>query len=214
MDAKELIAFLRQHADWHEEGFGAQAPEIVAHVKKLREWADQLAAIPSDAAQAPMTTWQTGTPNVPKGKAREFIVAIRRAQSGGKVFVFSATYANEFSDDGALHDRDGEEFIATGWFYVGLDISGEFHETYSPLQLNKSDEIVGWQNLPKWNDAAPVAPAAAAPSDDLRKAVVSLELTATWLDGDCDPARASTEIRAALDRIRPLLAAAQQGDAQ
>lgn len=125
------------------------------------------AALPSDAAQAPSSGWQTGTPQVPEGKCREFIIAVRRVQSKppGNIFVFSASYANNFTDDGCLSGRDGDEFVAQGWYVCGLDMSGEFNEVYEPIGLGDGDEIVGWQELPKWSDAAPVAPAAGVPSD-------------------------------------------------
>jgi hypothetical protein len=120
------------------------------------------ALAPSDAVGAPPTSWQTGAPPVPEGKCWEYIIAVRRAQSNppGKVAVFSANYANKFTDDGCLSDRSGDEFIADGWYVCGLDMSGEYNEVYEPIGLNEGDEIVGWQALPKWSDAAPVAPAA------------------------------------------------------
>lgn len=106
--------------------------------------------------------WRTGAPLVSEGKCREFIIAVRRAQSKepGKVFVFSANYANKFTDDGCLSGRDGDEFIADGWFLRGLDTSGEFNEVYESISLNDGDEIVGWQQLPKWQEDRAAAPQA------------------------------------------------------
>jgi hypothetical protein len=41
-DAPELVAYLRQMADWHEQGFGSLDSQTVAHVNKLRGWATEL----------------------------------------------------------------------------------------------------------------------------------------------------------------------------
>jgi len=37
---KELAKWLREHAEWHDQGIARLAPEVVAHVKQLRQWAD------------------------------------------------------------------------------------------------------------------------------------------------------------------------------
>ncbi len=41
-DALELVAYLRQMADWNEQGFGSMNPQMVAHVKMLRGWATEI----------------------------------------------------------------------------------------------------------------------------------------------------------------------------
>lgn len=159
----------------------------------LEDVLEAIATLPSDAAGTPLSTWQMGTPTVPEGKCWEFIIAVRRAQSNppGKVAVFSANYANKFTDDGCLSDRSGDEFIADGWYVCGLDMSGEYNEIFEPIGLNEGDEIVGWQDLPKWNAAAPVAPAAVAPSEDAyvahRMTEVLAEVYGTIIGGDARP---------------------------
>ncbi|WP_321878433.1 Lar family restriction alleviation protein [Paraburkholderia bannensis] len=141
-----------------QDGDGEEMPGRDA---AIRAW-NERAALPSDAAQAPISAWQTGTPPVPEGECHEFIIAVRRV-AVDKTLVYSANYANKFTDDGILSDRDGEEFVANGWYHIGLDMSGEFNEVYEAIDLSDGDAVVGWQELPKWSDAAPVAPAAAAP---------------------------------------------------
>jgi|ERR1700682_766414 len=42
---KELAQFLRKYAEWHESGVAGRAPEVVAEVKKLREWATEVYAL-------------------------------------------------------------------------------------------------------------------------------------------------------------------------
>jgi hypothetical protein len=104
-------------------------------------------------ARNPVPAWQTGNPDIPKGKEREFIVAVRRKHRS-EPFVFPATYANEFTDDDGLSTRDGGAYVANGWHLTGLDMSGEFNNVYEPLALNDGDEVVGWQALPKWSEPA------------------------------------------------------------
>jgi len=104
--------------------------------------AETLARIPSG--------WNAGNPPVSKGHTQEFIVAVRRKSSAERVFVFAATYANEYDDE--LSTRDGDGFIAHGWFNVGPDGSGEFDSFYEPM-LQRGDEVVGWQHLPKWGES-------------------------------------------------------------
>jgi hypothetical protein len=91
--------------------------------------------------------WQTGAPDVKKGRTKEFIVACRR-KDRAKPFVFAANYANEYE-----LDRDGDEHLATGWYITGLDMHGEYDEVFEKA-LSEGDEIVGWQPLPTWSDAA------------------------------------------------------------
>lgn len=90
--------------------------------------------------------WQTGVPPVAKGECLEFIVA-RRLNYNGAVVVTAAVYANEHSDE--LTDRDGNDFVADGWYLVGPDPSRDFNEFFEPL-LSPGDEVLGWQELPKW----------------------------------------------------------------
>lgn len=103
---------------------------------------------------AGVPAWQTGMPPVPAGKVREFIVAVRRApyrNQPSKVFVFSANYANNYTDDDNLHDRDGESFNADGWYHEAFDLSGEFDQVYQKVcEEGSGDEVIGWQELPKW----------------------------------------------------------------
>jgi hypothetical protein len=103
------------------------------------------------------TPWQIGNPRISEGSEREFIVAVRRKHNE-KTYVVSATFANKYDDE--MIDRDGETFIADGWFTCGADMSGEVSSVYAPL-LESGDEVLGWQSLPIWGvptpDAAPVA---------------------------------------------------------
>lgn len=119
------------------------------------------------AARASEATWRTGEPPVAEGKAEEFILAVRRKNSGNRVFVFSATYANQFTDDGCLSGRDGDECIANGWHLVGLDTSGEFDQVYEAVALSEGDEILGWQPLPKWIDEDGVRASEAAAGEPI-----------------------------------------------
>ncbi|ESS38019.1 hypothetical protein P355_0145 [Burkholderia cenocepacia KC-01] len=94
--------------------------------------------------------WKTGTPPTKDGEHREYIVAVRRAHDDRRVFVFAASHANNYADD--LHDQDGKEFIADGWYDIGEDPSGEFNTLFTPT-LGPDDEVLGWQELPKWSAA-------------------------------------------------------------
>jgi hypothetical protein len=113
---------------------------------KLRDYGEKVQD--EYAARNPVPAWQTGEPPVPKGKEREFIVAVRR-KSNGKVYVFAATFANQYAND--MSDRDGGEFIADGWYNKGLDMSHEFDSVYEPM-LEAGDAVEGWQELPKWTE--------------------------------------------------------------
>lgn len=42
---KELCKFLRNHANWHQDNICGKAPEVVEHVKQLREWAAEVEAL-------------------------------------------------------------------------------------------------------------------------------------------------------------------------
>jgi hypothetical protein len=129
---------------WQGAGLSSYHPDGDQRFKLLNYGrdtvAETLARIPSG--------WNAGDPPVPKGRTQEFIVAVRRKSSAERVFVFAATYANEYDDD--LSTRDGDGFIAHGWFNVGPDGSGEFDSFYEPM-LERGDEVVGWQHLPKWD---------------------------------------------------------------
>jgi len=92
--------------------------------------------------------WQTGTPPTKKGEYDEYIVAVKRKHDTRKVFVFSAYYANEHGKE-ELHDQDGNQFICNGWFNMGHDMSDEFDALWVPM-LGDGDEVLGWQELPKW----------------------------------------------------------------
>jgi len=96
------------------------------------------------------TAWQIGNPDIAEGTEREFVAAVRRKHNG-KVYVVSATFANKYDDE--MIDRDGETFIADGWFTCGADMSGEVSSVYAPL-LESGDEVLGWQSLPIWGPAA------------------------------------------------------------
>lgn len=114
-----------------------------------------------DAAQAPLTTWQTGAPPTKAGDYDEYIVAVRRKAVPGRIFVFASNYANNYGKE-TLSDDEGNEYIADGWYTIGHDSSGEYDSLFMPM-LDDGDEVIGWQALPKWSDAAPVATAAAVP---------------------------------------------------
>jgi hypothetical protein len=94
--------------------------------------------------------WQTGTPPTTEGDYDFYNVAVRRCHDPEKVYVFTAAYANGY--DSELRDRDGNEFIANGWYDVNDDASGEFSTFFSPT-LDRGDIVEGWQPLPKWNGA-------------------------------------------------------------
>jgi hypothetical protein len=94
--------------------------------------------------------WRKGDPILLPNQCRHFIVAVRRATLPEKVFVTSAYYANQYTDD-ELRDRNGDEYIADGWYTIGHDMSGEYSDLYMPL-LNPGDEVVGWQEFPQWSE--------------------------------------------------------------
>lgn len=104
---------------------------------------EQHEAAPADA----QAHWKTETPPTKDGEHHEYIVAVRRAHDERRVFVFAASHANNYADD--LHDQDGEEFIADGWYDIGEDPSGEFNTLFTPTP-GPDDEVLGWQELPKW----------------------------------------------------------------
>lgn len=99
-----------------------------------------------------------------------------------------------------------------GW--MAVEPNGRCHVAFDRPECEETERVLARLCAILAAPTPTVAADAAASSDDLHKAVVSLELTAMWLDGGCDPARASAEIRATLHRIRPLVAAAQQGGTQ
>ncbi|WP_232446719.1 hypothetical protein [Burkholderia ubonensis] len=108
---------------------------------------EQHEAAPADAR----AHWKTATPPTKNGEHREYIVAVRRAHDNRRVFVFAASHANNYADE--LRDQDGNEFIADGWYDIAEDPSGEFNTMFTPT-LGENDEILGWQELPKWSDTA------------------------------------------------------------
>jgi hypothetical protein len=87
-------------------------------------------------------TWRTDTPPVADGDFIFYNVAVRRALGG--VYVFTAAYASKYADE--MVDKDGNEFIANGWY----DIDNE--DNFEAM-LGNGDELVGWQPLPKWHGA-------------------------------------------------------------
>lgn len=91
--------------------------------------------------------WQTGTPPVKDNEYEQFIVAVRRKHDPRKVFVFASNYANNYRDE--LKDRNGDQYVANGWYAFGHDMSNEFDELFMP-ELGEGDEVLGWQPLPKW----------------------------------------------------------------
>ncbi|WAS56239.1 hypothetical protein MK974_24375 [Burkholderia ambifaria] len=112
---------------------------------------EQHEASPADA----QALWKTGTPPTQNGKHNEYIVAVRRAHDKRRVFVFAASHANNYADE--LRDQDGNEFIADGWYDIGEDPSGEFNTLFTPM-LGENDAVLGWQELPKWNEPAVTQP--------------------------------------------------------
>lgn len=108
---------------------------------------DFLLALWKAARASASQDWQTGVPPTKEDDSDFYIVAVRRANNSEKVFVFCAAYANNYSNE--MRDRDGNEFVANGWFDVTDDPSGEFSELFTPI-LEAGDEVVGWQPLPKY----------------------------------------------------------------
>jgi hypothetical protein len=90
--------------------------------------------------------WKTGTPPTLNNDYDFYIVAVRRDHDPESVWVFPAAYANNYDDD--LQDQDGIAFIANGWFDIGHDRYG--HDLFTPT-LDKGDEVVGWQPMPKYS---------------------------------------------------------------
>ena len=166
--ADEIKAGCAIDDEWPDAEDKAEYDRRVAVLERVRALSGQSAGVPEGRKLVPIepTAWRPGseTPSVKEGKAQEFIIAVRRAQSKppGKVFVFAANYANNFTDDGSLSGRDGGDLTAHGWYLCGLDTSGEFNEVYEPVGLNEGDEIVGWQELPKWQEDRAAAPQAEA----------------------------------------------------
>jgi hypothetical protein len=106
-----------------------------------RSWSSLVLAINESLG----ARWETGTPPTENNDYDFYIVAVRRAHDPENVWVFPAAYANNY--DGELQDQDGIEFIANGWFDVGP------HRYADPMfvpTLEKGDEVVGWQQLPKY----------------------------------------------------------------
>ncbi len=89
--------------------------------------------------------WQTGTPPTVNNDYDFYIVAVRRGHDPDNVWVFPAAYANNY--DGELQDQDGIDFIAHGWFDVGPDRDAD--PLFVPT-LDKGDEVLGWQPMPKY----------------------------------------------------------------
>ena len=113
--------------------------------------ADQVPVGTSLYVKSKSSAWQTGTPPVKENEYQQFIIAVRRAHDLSKVFVTTACYANNYNNDD-LHDRDGNPYVADGWYDLGLDASGEFNDLFMPA-LNLGDVLMGWQELPKWEFA-------------------------------------------------------------
>jgi hypothetical protein len=93
----------------------------------------------------PRDVWQTGTPPTLNNDYDYYNVAVRRCHDPENVFVFPAAYANNY--DGELLDQEGISFIANGWFDVGQDADG--CDSFTPT-LEKGDEVLGWQAMPKY----------------------------------------------------------------
>lgn len=108
-----------------------------------------------------MSEWNyTGTPDVPKGHARTFIVAVRRPD--GNVYVFPACYLNalpvEHDDNDRMVETEDDPFdFATGWHSERDHSYGE--TAYFPmLDEGSGDQLVGWQPLPKWTEESSAWP--------------------------------------------------------
>jgi len=107
--------------------------------------------------------WRDGSeiPPVPKGQEREYIVAVFRTSSG-KVYSFSSSYLNamplQYDDCPIGNEASGcsactdDGCPTTGWFYLtGNDGDGG---SYQSLDLKDGDKIMGWREIPKWEDSA------------------------------------------------------------
>lgn len=99
-------------------------------------------------ARNPGPAWQPGNPKIADGTERTFNVAVRRGHNK-KVYVVSATYANQYDND--MHEREGEPFIANGWYVTGIDMGGEYDSIYEAL-CGPHDEVAGWQEMPTWSE--------------------------------------------------------------
>lgn len=91
--------------------------------------------------------WKTGTPPTENNDYDHYIVAVRRVHTPDHVAVFPAAYASMYSEE--MHDRNGADFVADGWYNVAEDHSGEFNEYFTPV-LEDGDEVLGWQPMPKY----------------------------------------------------------------
>lgn len=144
-------------------------------VRELRA----LPSAPSEAAPADMTApWKTGTPPTKDGAYDEYIVAVRRKAVPGRVFVFASNYANNYGKE-ELSDSSGDEYIADGWYTIGHDTSGEFDSLFMPM-LEDGDEVVGWQEMPKWNDSATAQPTPSAPLEGTGNVADERAAFLTW----------------------------------
>jgi hypothetical protein len=107
--------------------------------------------------------WQDASsiPAIKRGTMREFIAAVYRKHSD-KVYTFSATYLNAYAltyewgcpkGDGCEGSGCDDGCPTTGWFLL----TGEEDEgsTYHALDFKDGDMLMGWQELPKWDDAFP-----------------------------------------------------------
>jgi hypothetical protein len=104
-------------------------------------------------------------PTMKPGNMKEFIVAVYRAHSG-KVYTFAATYLNGYGlnyescpkgNASPYEVCEGCEdgCPTTGWFsQTGDEDEGS---TFHAMNMKDGDQLMGWQELPKWNGAVPVA---------------------------------------------------------
>ncbi|MDN7488527.1 hypothetical protein QZM35_12535 [Burkholderia sp. AU45274] len=150
---------------------GPHKERVAARLALRNAFLIAMQGVPVEQHEAPPAgahaLWKTGAPPTADGKHNEYIVAVRRAHDKRRVFVFAASYANNYDDE--LRDRDGKEFIADGWYDIGEDPSGEFNTLFTPT-LGENDEVLGWQELPKWID--PAAAQSEPPVADDREAMV------------------------------------------
>ncbi|KVC83999.1 hypothetical protein WI75_04835 [Burkholderia ubonensis] len=146
----------------HCEGETVTEESILSWLGKMAQEPRYARAAASPAAAEVATAWQTGAPPTKADDYDEYIVAVRRKTAPDRVFVFASNYANQYGKE-ELQDQDGNEYIADGWYTVGHDTSGEFDSLFMPA-LEDGDEVLGWQSLPKWDDAAPQPAQADAPA--------------------------------------------------
>lgn len=130
-------------------------------------------AEPNHQPHAVSQGWHDGVtiPPVERGREKEYVVAVFR-QHSGKVYTFAASYLNAYplvyqdecpNGDGCDGNGCDDGCPTTGWFRLTGD-DGEA-ETYVSLNIRKGDRLMGWRELPQWeemlsaNVPAPPSPA-------------------------------------------------------